>query len=193
MIEEQPLEAEMVELEDQAEAYIRDLLVASGLYDGSSDKSLSRWDPFAKPITSSIFEEVEEAYRKRTKDNEESTDQVEKKIDHKVLLNLLNEALSTILGPPVTMSKFRKKAIGTMLRPPYGRKLLNQVWDIIRVYVYPPTDKSYYSLEGMVAQDLQSTPWSGLINDDVDAVGKEMECWIVGDLIEEIVKDIHSS
>uniref|UniRef100_A0A5B7AQE4 DUF4378 domain-containing protein n=1 Tax=Davidia involucrata TaxID=16924 RepID=A0A5B7AQE4_DAVIN len=193
LIEEQPFEAEIVELEDQAEAYVRDLLVASGLYDGSSDKSLSRWDPLAKPISNQVFEQVEESYRKMAKDNEGSIkDHGEKKVDHKVLLDLLNEALSIVLGPPVTMSRFRKKAISHMPRPPHGSKLLDHVWEIIRTHLYPPTDKSYYLLDSMVARDLGSAPWSGLMNDDVDALGKEMESQIIRDLIEEIVKDLQS-
>ncbi|KAK3023410.1 hypothetical protein RJ639_042798 [Escallonia herrerae] len=189
-IEEQPLQAEM-ELEDQAEAYLRDLLVASGLYDGSSDKSLSRRDPFAKPVCNRVFEEVEESYRKRRGDDEGSTkDNSEKNVDHKLLLDLLNEALSTVLGPRVAMSKFRIKAFGTMLRPPRGKKLLDRVWEIIRAYVYPSADKSYPSLDSMIDVDLQSTPWLELMNDDIEILGKEMEGQIIRDLIEEIVQEM---
>ncbi|GMP31989.1 hypothetical protein CsSME_00005959 [Camellia sinensis var. sinensis] len=183
--EEQPLETEMAELEDEAEAYIRDLLVASGLYDGSSDNVLSRWDPLAKPITNDIFEAVEESYKKMTKDNEGS------RRDHKLLLDLLNEALSVVLGPPVTMSRFRK-AIGPALLPPRGQKLLDRAWEIVRAHLYPPTDKFHYCIHDMVAEDLGFTTWSGLMNDDIDAVGKEMESQITGYLIEEIVKDMQS-
>ncbi|CAL5443900.1 unnamed protein product [Camellia sinensis] len=183
--EEQSLETEMAELEDEAEAYIRDLLVASGLYDGSSDNVLSRWDPLAKPITNDIFEAVEESYKKMTKDNEGS------RRDHKLLLDLLNEALSVVLGPPVTMSRFRK-AIGPALLPPRGQKLLDRAWEIVRAHLYPPTDKFHYCIDDMVAEDLGFTTWSGLMNDDIDAVGKEMESQITGYLIEEIVKDIQS-
>lgn len=193
MIEEQRSEDVMVELDDQSEAYVRDLLVASGLYDCSADKSLSRRDPFAKPITDSIYEEVEDAYTKRTKDNEEAIHQLDKKVDHRLLLDLLNETLSTILGPPLTTTKFRKNAIGSNLRSPHGRKLLSHVWDIMSVHIYPPADRSYYSLEGMVARDLQSTPWSVLVNDNVDVVGKEIECRVVEDIIEEIVRDIKAA
>ncbi|CAL5373546.1 unnamed protein product [Camellia sinensis] len=183
--EEQPLETEMAGLEDEAEAYIQDLLVASGLYDDSSDNVLSRWDPLAKPITNDIFEAVEESYKKMTKDNEGS------RRDHKLLLDLLNEALSVVLGPPVTMSRFRK-AIGPALRPPRGQKLLDRAWEIVHAHLYPPTDKFHYWLDDMVAEDLGFTTWSGLMNDDIDAVGKEMESQITGYLIEEIVKDMQS-
>ncbi|KAL7213777.1 hypothetical protein ACSBR2_016335 [Camellia fascicularis] len=205
--EEQPLETEMAELEDEAEAYeqgssketlgkknsrgslveayIRDLLVASGLYDGSSDNVLSRWDPLAKPITNDIFEAIEDSYKKMTKDNEGS------RRDHKLLLDLLNEALSVVLGPPVTMSRFRK-AIGPALLPPRGQKLLDRAWEIVHAHLYPPTDKFHYCLDDMVAEDLGFTTWLGLMNDDIDAVGKEMESQITRYLIEEIVKDMQS-
>lgn len=182
----------MIELEDQAEAYIRDLLVASGFYGGSCDTVLSRWDPLARPISNRVFDKVEESYKKLAKDNEGSTEaDGEKKVDHKVLLDLLNEALSTVLGPPVGMSRFRRKIMGsTMLSAPHGKKLLDCVWEIIRVHVYPPADKSCYSLDGMVARDLGSIPWSGLIDDEMNALGRDMESMIIGGLVDEIVKDM---
>ncbi|XP_057492550.1 uncharacterized protein LOC130778120 isoform X2 [Actinidia eriantha] len=191
VIEEQPLEAE-TELEDKTEAYIRDLLVASGLYEGSSDKVLSRWDPFSKPISNQIFEEVEESYMKINKDNEGSRrDQGEKKVDHKLLLDLLNEALAIVLGSPMTVSRFRKKAIGPTPRPPQGRKLLDHVWEIVGEHLHP-LNKIGYSLDRMVARDLGYTPWSGLMSDDIDALGKEMETQITGYLIDEILIDLKS-
>ncbi|XWS45646.1 hypothetical protein CRYUN_Cryun15aG0154400 [Craigia yunnanensis] len=193
-IEQESIESEKVDLEDHAEGYVRDLLVASGLYDGSCDKSLSRWDPLAKPISNSVFEQVEESYRKLAKENDSArTDQTVKKVDHKVLLDLLNEALSTILGPPVTMSRFRRKLVGSSILPPLrGRKLLNSVWEIIHINLCPPNDRCYYSLDSMVARDLGSTPWSGFMNDETNVLGREVECHIIGDLVEEIVKDMHS-
>ncbi|XP_057470094.1 LOW QUALITY PROTEIN: uncharacterized protein LOC130759049 [Actinidia eriantha] len=191
VIEEHPLEAE-TELEDETEAYIRDLLVASGLYEGSSDKVLSRWDPFAKLISNQIFEQVEESYMKMNKDIEGSRrDQGEKKADHKLLLDLLNEALAIVLGPPMTMSRFRKKAIGPTPRPPHGRKLLDHVWEIVGEHLHPP-NKIGYTLDRMVARDLGYTPWSGLMSDDIDALGKDMESQIIGVLIDEILIDLKS-
>ncbi|KAK8304590.1 hypothetical protein V6Z12_D03G002600 [Gossypium hirsutum] len=150
-IEKESTESEMGDIEDQAEGYVRDLLVASGLYGGSCDKSLSRWDLLAKPIGDAVFEQVEESYRKSGKENDEN----DKKVDRKVLLDLLNEALSTILGPPVTLSRFRRKLVGSsILPPPRGRKLLNSV--------------CYYSLDSMVARDLGSTPWSSLMDEETN-------------------------
>lgn len=191
-IEEERSEFIVVDVEDKHEAYIRDLLVASGLYDGSCDKCFSRWDPLGKPISNLVFEKVEESQRNLAKDDQNTNrDDNEKKLDHKLLYHLLNEALSTVLGPPVTMSKFRRKIISSSMVPPLrGRKLLECVWEMIRVYLYLPDDKAYHSLDSLVGRNLECTPWLSLIDDEVNDLGKEMECMIVGDLIEEIVKDI---
>lgn len=181
-IKEELLATEMGDLEDPAESYIRDLLVASGLYDGSSDKSFLRWDSFGKPLSNSVFEQVEESFKENEK---------ESGLDHKALHDLLNEVVSSVLGPPVGMSRLRRRMIGSATLPlPRGRELLDRLWKIIRVYVYPPTDKPYYLLDSIVAPELQPTPWSGLLDDEVNDLGREMECLVIGDVIEEIVKDM---
>ncbi|KAE8723158.1 hypothetical protein F3Y22_tig00012936pilonHSYRG00021 [Hibiscus syriacus] len=192
-IEHDSSESEMGDLEDQSEGYVRDLLVASGLFDGSCDKSLSSRDPLAKPIGDSVFEQVEESYRKSGKENDSSRNNENENVDRKVLHDLSNEALSTILGPPVAMSRFRRKLLGSStLPPPRGRKLLNYVWEIIQTNLYPPSDSCHYSLDSMVARDLRSTHWSGLIDYETNVLEREVACHIIGDLVEEIVKDMHS-
>ncbi|KAI6671605.1 hypothetical protein NL676_006490 [Syzygium grande] len=186
MTEEQPIECKMVELEDKMEEYIRDLLVASGLYDGSPNVYLSRIDTFAKPISDLVFEEVEESHGKLVNEYGTSVnDKSEKGTEHKLLHDLLNEALSTVLGSP------RRKAAGSFrVLHPRGTELLSSVWEIIRVFVYPPIDRSYYSLDIMTARDLKSVPWLGLLDDEMNLLGKEVESLIIGDLVEEIVKDM---
>lgn len=185
----------MFELKDPAEAYVRDLLVASGLYDGSSDKFLWRWETSAKPISMSVFEEVEESYKKLSKDHNSSLkDQRERKVDHKLLLDLLNEALSTVLVPRSTISavsKFKRNIMNSSSFPTLrGKKLLDCVWEIVCDHLYPPTDRSCSSLDSMVAQDLRLAPWTGLMDDEVNTLGREMESMIMGDLVEEILEDM---
>ncbi|TKY70240.1 hypothetical protein E2542_SST06529 [Spatholobus suberectus] len=192
-VKQEPSESALDQLEDPAESYIRDLLVASGLYYGSWDKSLLREDTFAKPIGNTVLEEVEESHKKLVKENDERCieDQNENKLDHRVLLDLLNEALSVVLGPPLTLSRFRRKlSNSSMLPPPSGKELLNLVWDIIRVSLYPPSDISTYSLDTLVAQHLGSIPWSGLINDEINILERDIECLITDDLVEELTKDM---
>ncbi|KAB2618248.1 hypothetical protein D8674_014117 [Pyrus ussuriensis x Pyrus communis] len=188
---EEAVESEMARLDNPAEVYIRDLLVVSGLYDGSFDKSLSRWDTFAKPISNSVFEEVEESYKNLANKQDPSATDHNEMVNHKVLRDLLNEALSTVLGPPISMPNFRRKMINSSALPPLrGKKLLNCVWRIICECLYPPTNVSCYSLDDMAARELGSGPWSGLMDEDVNAVGREIESLIMGDLVQEILYDM---
>ncbi|KAK9074810.1 hypothetical protein SSX86_003129 [Deinandra increscens subsp. villosa] len=181
VMEEEPYEPDMAELEDEDESYLRDLLIASGLYDNSFEKCLSRWDTFAKPISDQVFNQVEESYKNKTEDDEN-----QRWVDHKVLLDLVNEVLSTLLAPPMLISKLSKKVI----RPPNGNKLLDQVWGMLRAHLHPPVDKSFYFFDTMVAKDLQSIPWSEMVFEDIDALAKEMECEIMRDLMEETVNEM---
>ncbi|XP_059282642.1 uncharacterized protein LOC132036336 [Lycium ferocissimum] len=186
-INEQPIEEEITETDDPAEAFVRDLLVASGLYDGSCDKYLSKWDPLGKPVSNQVFGEVEESYRQKIYDEEgSSTDQLQK-LNHKLLCDFLNEVLPGVLG-----STSMKRSIGPTARAPRGKKLLDCVWEIARVYVYPPLDMSSRSLEIILARDLQCTRWDGLVDEDVNALGKDVEYQIIGDLIHELINDMES-
>ncbi|PIN23400.1 hypothetical protein CDL12_03884 [Handroanthus impetiginosus] len=185
----QPTEPE-VDIEDQAEAYIRDLLVAAGFYDGSFSQSLSKWDPLGKPISPQVFEEVEKTHKESTKNDE--TCQKDQEVDHKMILDLLNEVLPAILREPANISRYMEKTIGPVHKSPLGRNLLSQVLNIVRVYIHPPLDRSYYTLDSMLARDLNSNPWSRLMDDDVNAVGRDIESQIVGDMIEEMITDMYS-
>ncbi|CAJ1942205.1 unnamed protein product [Sphenostylis stenocarpa] len=179
---QEPIESELVQLDDPAESYVRDLLVASGLYFGSWDKS----------IGNSVFEEVEESHRKLVKEDERSTkDHNKNELEHKVLLDLLNEALSIVLGPPLILSRFRRKQINSSLQPPpCGKELLKLVWDIVSVSLHPTSNTTLYSLDSLVALDLGSISWSGLTNDEIDTLEREMACTITNDLVEEFTKDM---
>lgn len=172
-----------VDIEDQCEAYIRDLLIAAGLYDGSFSHSLSKWDPLGKPISTQVFDEVEETYKECTNDK----DQVEI-VNHKMILDLLNEVLPAMLREPVNMSRYMEKAEGLVHKPPHGRTLLSLVWNNIREYVHPPPDRAFYSLDYMLARDLKSNPWSGLMEDDVNALCRDIECHITRNMIVEMVE-----
>ncbi|XP_039064913.1 uncharacterized protein LOC120210202 [Hibiscus syriacus] len=193
LIEHESTESEMGDLEDQAEGYVKDLPVASSLYGGSCDKSLSTWDSLVKPIGDSVFEQVKELYRKWAKENGSSrNDENKKKVDRKLLLDLLHKAFSTILMPPVSMSRFRRKLPGSsILPPPHGRKLLNSVREVIQINLYLPNDRCHYSLDSLVARNLSPTPLSSLMNDKTNVLGREVEYHIIGCLVEETVKDIY--
>ncbi|KAL0379103.1 UNVERIFIED_CONTAM: hypothetical protein Sradi_3215800 [Sesamum radiatum] len=186
--EELPHEVE-TDIDNPAEAYIRDLLVASGLYDRPCIRSPSKWGPHCKPISHQIFEEVGESYRQSTEAAERCSNQ-EAKLNRKMILDLLNEALPAVLGEPANTVRYMGKAIDHAFKPPHGRKLLSRVWESIRVYVHPSTDRSNYVLDNMVARDLKSEPWSRLMDDAKYVLGEDLGSEIAGDLIEEMVRDM---
>ncbi|KAL8476556.1 hypothetical protein ACS0TY_029020 [Phlomoides rotata] len=178
-IEEQPPE----DIDDPTKAYIRDLLVASGYYDGSCNRSLSKCNPLGKPISNQVFDEVEESYRQSAKDHENCKKDVEAGLNQRMLLlDLLNEALPTLLKHPENLYRSVHKPLLQ------GRELLSRIWEIV---VHPEDDRSYYALDRMLEQDLKSDSRSGLMDDEIDALGKDLECHIIGYLIEEMIKDMH--
>ncbi|KAL1225542.1 hypothetical protein V5N11_026050 [Cardamine amara subsp. amara] len=175
--------------------FVRDLLVASGLYEGTSDISLSRWDPFAKPIKKSVLEETKEDFKKRPNKNQEDDDTGEitrSEANHNILFDLLNEVLTVVLGP-LTRSGFKKKLMcssvseSTTIR---GKYLLESAWRIMSEYLYSQPEKPFCSLDGIIGWDMEKNPWSGLIGEEVDVLGKEVEGMIMVDLVEELVKDL---
>ncbi|CAO2827824.1 unnamed protein product [Amaranthus hypochondriacus] len=189
-VTEDPSELEVVEPEDEAEAYIKNLLVTSGLYDGSWVKSFSRWDPYVKPLGNWVFEKVEELYKRTTNENE-ATSHYYTSLEHKLLFDLLNEALTVVLKPPKTLLKFRTKLTDVTVLPfPQGRKLLEQVWEMVCEYLNPSSNLSYYTFDDLVAHDLRIMPWSSLSDEEMSTVGKELEFQIMEDLIEELLMDM---
>lgn len=178
-IDEQPIEEEIVmKIEDPAEAFIKDLLVASGLYDGY----LSKWDPLGKSISNQVFEES--CQRQKIINNDEegsSIDHQFNKVNHKLICDFLNEVLPDVLG-----STSMQRTISPDTRPPRGKKLLERVLEIARV----SSDMSSLSLENVLARELHCTRWDEFVDEDVNALGKEVEYQILGDLIHEMINDM---
>lgn len=187
---ELPHEIETDAVEGPAEAYIKNLLIVSGLYDGSSNPSVPNWGPSAKPLSNWVFEKVEATYAEGAEVTGAKNEQSEIVIDRKILFDLSNEALSIILAPSSAMPTFKRKIMHPTMIPPRRKALLDTVWKMIHTYVYPPSDSSIYSLDSMVARDLGMNPWSGMTQIDVDLIGKDIENMILGKLIEETVREI---
>ncbi|XP_075475988.1 uncharacterized protein LOC142516618 isoform X2 [Primulina tabacum] len=187
--EQQPSEVE-VDIENQDEAYIKELLVVAGLYDGSYNRSLLKWDPLGKPISNHVFEEVEDSYRTTTKVDDICSKYHGGKLNHNMILDLLNEVLPNILRPPLNQSTYIEKAFGYVHKPPLGKKLLFHVWEFIRLYVNPPSDKSYYALDSLLTRDWKLSTWSHLIDDDINSIGRDIESQIMKEQIQEMVEDI---
>lgn len=166
------VESTVSELEDEALSFIRALLVASGVYGRSSHPYLSRSNSFGKMISDLLFEQVEESYKERGKESDH--------LDHKILHDLLNEALLFVLPPPVI---FPRKVSGcNFLPPPHGEKLVNSVWGMIRAYV----ELSHSPVDDLTSRDLESSPWS--VSVDAEVIVGEIEGMILADIVDEIAK-----
>ncbi|KAJ0254340.1 RB1-inducible coiled-coil protein [Hirschfeldia incana] len=181
-----------IDLGNPDKTFVRDLLVASGLYEGTTDRSLSRWDPFAKPINKSVLEDTKENLKKRNNPNQEEEEDTED--NHNILFDLLNEVLTVVLGP-MTKSGFKKKLMNSCVSESAairGKYLLESVWRIMSEYLYSQPEKPFCSLDGIIGWDLERCPWSGLIGEEAVVLGKEVEGMIMSDLVEEVVKDLRA-
>lgn len=196
-VEEEPTKEieTIVDLGNPDKIFVRDLLVASGLYEGTSDISLSRWDPLAKPIKKSVLEETKENLKKRRNQNQEDDDTEESTIseeNHNILFDLLNEVLTVVLGP-LTKSGFKKKLMSSSVSETTtirGKYLLESTWRIMSEYLYSQPEKPFCSLDGIIGWDMDRFPWSGLIGEEFNVLGREVEGMIMTDLVEELVKDL---
>ncbi|KAK4791104.1 hypothetical protein SAY86_031517 [Trapa natans] len=187
--------SKLPELEDGIATYVRDLLVASGMYYGQPNPyALRSSDLQAMPISASVYEEVEVAQRQHDKEEEGGhhgsvkDGDSSRGMDRRILYDLVNEALPRVVGQPVISSRFRKNiSVPWDLHHPQGPKLMDSVWGFISPIVYPPGDASLHYIETMLAREY--APWFHLLDEEADALGAEIEGSILRNLIDEIVRD----
>ncbi|ESQ50740.1 hypothetical protein EUTSA_v10023126mg [Eutrema salsugineum] len=173
----------IVDLGNPDKVFVRDLPVASGLYEGTTDRSLSRFDPYAKLINKSVLEEIKENLKERSNQNQEDEDSKES-----------SRILTVVLGP-LTKSGFKKRFISSCVSESTairGKYLLESTWRIMSEYLYSQPEKPFCSLDGIIGWDLERCPWSGLIGEEVNVLGREVEGMIMADLVEEVVKDLRT-
>lgn len=178
--------------ESTAKAFVRNILVIAGLYEAQPfDQVFSGWDISTKPIPKWVFEEVEETCGieiRKVDDIAASLSSYDADVSHRMLFDLVNEALPTVLQAPLTCSRFKNWFL-EFRRMPHGKRLLDELWRRIQKYGNPPICVSN-SLDSLVARDLSTTPWSRVMHEDVDVLGSEIESEIVEELIDEIVWDV---
>ena len=108
-------------------AYIREVLVAAGLYDDGSldNKATARVDSMARPICDDIFEEVEDMYYYSCIGM--YSDAGGNATDHRMLFDLANEALLSLVQGARTGSSLRQWVIDST-GASRGRRLVHDVW-----------------------------------------------------------------
>ncbi|RWW04356.1 hypothetical protein GW17_00032426, partial [Ensete ventricosum] len=184
-----PSEDELPEIEGNAKAYIRDILITCGLFERNHfDQCLWEWDTPRKPIPILVFDEAEETYGRTEKLEGRTTlicEGEDVDFSHRILFDLLNEALLRVVQNSKPGSTVKKWFPGPG-RVPQGDQLLDSLWHLIQVYINPPVDESH-PIESIVAQDMNQTSWSGMLHEDVDIICVEIELLIVENLIDELV------
>ncbi|CAN8257783.1 unnamed protein product [Cochlearia groenlandica] len=173
----------ILDLGNPDKAFVRDLLVASGFYQGTSNRPLC--------ITKSVLEETKENLKKRSKEDENTETRNES--NHDILFDLLNEVLAVVLGPMTTKTCFKKRLMSLYVSEPKairGQYLLETTWRIMSEYLYSQPEKPFCSLDGIIGWDLERCPWSGFISEEVNVLGREVENMIMAELVDEVVKDL---
>ncbi|RZC45751.1 hypothetical protein C5167_038709, partial [Papaver somniferum] len=196
--EQQQVVEDAAEMMVTEKAYIKDLLLISGLYGGGVGGGYeSRLSAGADlkwvPLGMCVFDKVEESRKANNLNEVEGESKTIAEQNHKVMFDLVNEALYTILEPCFTTT-----AVGPT-RMPRGKRLLDKVWRMIGMYINPPAHTedgkrlSLYSLDAIVARDLGTNSWLDLNLDDSEdlLIGKEVGGSILDELIEEAVRDAY--
>lgn len=178
---------EMFEVKSNDEAYIRDILIAAGFYeDRNSNYKSPRGEAPTSSIPYRVFEEVEEAYNRLAKiENEDSL------VDRKMLFDLVNEALQSVIDNPRNCnSTLRRWMILERALAPRGKELLSDLWCQIRAFRDLPMHEMQ-TIGGVTARDAMLAPrCRKFYDDDVDSSGKKIEFAILGELIDEFVQEM---
>ncbi|KAL0928272.1 hypothetical protein M5K25_000144 [Dendrobium thyrsiflorum] len=180
---------EIMQIESHAKSYVREILIVSGLYKAwPLDQALSRLDGQTESISSSVFDQVEEKNCKPENIEASFCKLGDIDMDRKLLFDLVNEALPTVIGSPVTplMSKRWRESLAQL---PCGIKLLDELFHQIKILSNPKVVQ-HQSIDKVVAWDVKLRPWFTSSYEDIGYVEKEVEGLIIGELIDELVSDL---
>ncbi|ONK71930.1 uncharacterized protein A4U43_C04F13870 [Asparagus officinalis] len=166
--------SEAVVVQGHAQAYIRDILITAGLYES---------EVFKEPIPNWVFDEVEEAYVQQEKTDEIGSSLSEgiTNISHKLLFDLMNEALPRVMMP-------KSNAMFLKLLP-CPKNLLDDLWRQIQIYEKRDLNESN-SADEMAANDVRTDTWCTILDEDIHVTGKKVELAILNDLVDEFLSEI---
>ncbi|XP_039807385.1 uncharacterized protein LOC120671173 [Panicum virgatum] len=170
-------------------AYIREVLAAAGLYvdDGSLDnKANARVDSMARPICDDIFEEVEDIYYYRGIGL--YSDAGGNATDHRMLFDLANEALLSLVQGARTGSSLRQWVIDST-GASRGRRLVDDVWQQVQT-LRNPQMQEMKTIDSMVAYEIRNSAWAEVLHEDAYVVGRKIERAIFDELIEDILIEV---
>ncbi|CAL5050270.1 unnamed protein product [Urochloa decumbens] len=182
---------------NQDKAYIREVLVAAGLYDDGSldNKANARVDSMARPICDDTFEEVEDIYYYRGNYCDDAIGMYSgtggNAADHRMLFDLANEALQSLVQAAKPGSSLQQWVIDST-GVSRGRRLVDDVWQQVQT-LRNPQMQEMQTIDSMVAYEIRKSWWAEVLYEDVYVVGRKVERAIFDELIEDLlVETFHS-
>ncbi|CAM0149785.1 unnamed protein product [Urochloa decumbens] len=176
---------------NQDKAYIREVLVAAGLYDDGSldNKANARLDSMARPICDDTFEEVEDIYYYRGNYCDDAIGMYSgsggNAMDHRMLFDLANEALQSLVQAAKTGSSLQQWVIDST-GVSRGRRLVDDVWQQVQT-LRNPQMQEMQTIDSMVAYEIRKSSWAEVLYEDVYVVGRKVERAIFDELIEDLL------
>lgn len=172
----------MDEMDHPIKSFVRAVLVVAGMYGLKQNPGGFFSTCEAKPIPKWVLQEVE-------------SDGGAAAVDHRLLFDLINEALPGAVRASTTLCAFDKCCAMAPRTAPSGKRLLEALWKSLQVWLEPPSDNttsSSASVDVLIGRDLSVSAWNGSFRDDgdADALGGEMEADILDELIDETVWDV---
>lgn len=171
------------EMDHPMKSFIRAVIVIAGLYGQSRNSDSFFSDCEVKPIPKWVFEEVDSSSSAPASDCDAAAT-----VDHRLLFDLINEAMPRVVHDSTTLCTFGKWYAAPR-RAPSGKRLMDGLWKSVQMWLEPPRDASN-SVDGLIGRDLSMSSWNGVFHEDVDALGEEMEAEILDELVDETVWDV---
>ncbi|RLM55801.1 hypothetical protein C2845_PM10G21970 [Panicum miliaceum] len=167
-------------------AYVREILVAAGLYDDGSldNKGSARVDSMARPICDDIFEEVEDIYYYRGKYCDDGiamySDAGGNATDHRMLFALPTKHCRA-------WCRVRKPV------PRCGNGSLTVLLcfsQISGANAKEPPNAGMQTIDSMVAYEIRNSAWAEVLYEDAYVVGRKIERAIFDELIEDLLIEV---
>lgn len=180
---------------DDERAYVRDLVMASGLTDESSSPHCF-WSATGYIIDPSIFDRLQQRtqtnnlYFVSQKRRKSAALREKEALDQRILFDSVNEIMDRILEPhlkPLPLIRGPQ-----MRKRPAGSRLIQEVWDKLQSTPCAPSEDVVETVYSILQKDLvasQDDHWVGCDGELVQ-VCAEIERMIVKDLVQETVEDL---
>ncbi|XP_066384198.1 uncharacterized protein [Miscanthus floridulus] len=182
-------DGDMDEADHPMKSFVRDVLVVAGMYgrrQNPGDAAMSECE--AKPIPKWVLEEVVSS-----SSSSAPADGRAAAVDHRLLFDLVNEALPGAVRASTTLCAFDKCYAMPPRRAPGGKALLEALWKSMQVWLEPPSDgrtSSSASVDVLIGRDLSVSPWHGAFHEDADALARDVEAEMLDELLDETAWDV---